>query len=100
MRRRAPGSQGLTRRRRALRAALDRALQRGAGAEARNPAGGDLDLLSGLRVHALTGAAVCHGELPEAGEVDLSAAGQDFLKRVENGVHGLGRLALPKPALV
>ena len=74
MRRRAPGSQGLTRRRRVLRAALDCALQRGAGAEARHPAGGDLDLLAGLRVHALTGAAVGDRELPEAGEVDLSTA--------------------------
>src|SRR5918994_7626438 len=98
MRRRAPGSQGLTRRRRELRAALDRVLQLGAGAEARDPARGDLDLLSGLRVHALTGAPVCHGELPETGEVDLSAARKHFLKRLENGVHGLGRLALPKPA--
>src|SRR5215207_3902113 len=100
MRRRAPGSQGLTRRRRALRAALDRALQLGTGAEARDPAGGDLDLLSGLRVYALTGAPVCHGELPETGEVDLSAARQHFLKRLENCVDGLGRLALPKPAPV
>ena len=74
--------------------ALDGLLQRGAGAEARHLARRDLDLLAGLRVHTLAGAAVGDRELPEAGEVDLAAARQHLLDRVEDGVD---RLVRPHP---
>src|SRR5919106_4035782 len=59
--------------------ALDGLLEAGARAETRHPARRDLDLLAGLRVHALPGAPVGDRELPEAGEADVSAAHQDLL---------------------
>src|SRR4051812_21354367 len=53
-------------------ARLDGVLQSRARAEARHAAGGDLDPLAGLRVHALASAAVGHRELAEAREADLA----------------------------
>src|SRR5262249_32221682 len=79
--------------------ALDCLLQSRSGAEARYAASRDLDPLTRLRVHALAGATVCDRELPEAGEVDLTAACKRRLDHVESGVHGLGVIALGQTRL-
>src|SRR4051794_36471830 len=73
---------------------LDSVLQSRAGAETRHAAGGDLDPLAGLRVHALAGATLSHGELAEAGEADLSAAAQSLLDHLEDRVHRVPGLRL------
>jgi hypothetical protein len=91
---------GLTRFQRGRRRlALDCLLQGRAGAEARHPAGRDLDALTRLRIHTLTGPTVCDRELPEAGEVDFSASGQRRLDHLESGVYGLRGIALGQTRL-
>src|SRR5204863_6249964 len=80
-------------------AGLDRLLQGRAGAEARHPAGRDLDALASLRVDALAGAAIGHRELPEAGEVDLAAALQGALDDTKERVDRLACIGLRQAGL-
>src|SRR5439155_12980670 len=80
-------------------ARLDGVLERRSCAEARHAAGGDLDPLAGLRVHALARATVGHRELAEPGEADLPPTGQRLLDNDEDGVDRVTGLLLPKPRL-
>src|SRR4051794_25626761 len=80
----------------ALGAALDGVLEGRTGAEPRHAAGGDLDPLARLRVHALTRASIGDRELAEPGEVDVSPTAQCLLDHSEDGVDGVARLLLCK----
>src|SRR5687767_3541910 len=57
-----------------IRGALDRLLEGIARAEGGNLLGRDLHLLAGLRVSALPGLALLHGELPEARDLYILAS--------------------------
>src|SRR2546425_11234354 len=84
-------------RKRASGALVQSVLQHLRRPEREDAAGGDLDLLSGLRVAADTGLLLAHHEVPEPGKLDLFAALQRVLQRVEHHLDDLGGLLLGEP---
>ena len=100
--RREPVGEAVARVTRAWRrdSALDGVLSAEPAREPRHLAGRDLDPLAGLRVHALTRAAIGDGELAEAGEADLSAAAEGLLDDRQDRVDGLAGLLLAEAGLV
>src|SRR5438067_2791960 len=82
---------------RASGALVQSVLQHLRGPERQDAAGGDLDLLSGLRVATDAGLLLTHHEVPEPGKLDLFAALQRVLQRVENHLDDLGGFLLGEP---
>src|SRR3954447_9097831 len=71
---------------------LQSLLEVSACAELRGLAGGDLDPLAGLRVHALACATLGDRELAEARDGNVATALQRLLDHFSQGIHGRLRL--------
>src|ERR687889_2535336 len=79
---------------------LDRLLEGVARAEGGNLLGGDLHLLTSLRIPALPGLTLPHGELPEACDLDLLASLERFGHYLLEGLEVLLGLALGRTGLL
>src|ERR687890_237683 len=79
---------------------LDRLLEGVACAEGRNLLGGDLHLLTSLRVPTLPGLTLLNGELPEACDLDLLATLKRFGHYLLEGLEVLLALALGHPSFL
>src|ERR671921_1558949 len=79
---------------------LDRLLEGVARAEGGNLLGGDLHLLTSLRVPALPGLTLPHGELPEACDLDLLPSLERFGHNLLEGLEVLLGLALGRTGLL
>src|SRR5918997_1903891 len=79
---------------------LDRLLEGVARAEGGNLLGGDLHLLTSLRIPALPGLTLPHGELPEARDLDLLASLERFGHYLLEGLEVLLCLALGHPSFL
>src|SRR5438128_8135205 len=73
---------------------VERVLQDLRGPERQHAPSGDFDLLSRLRIAANARLLLAHDEVAEPGELDLFAALQRVLQRVENHLDDLGGLLL------
>src|ERR1700675_4524440 len=82
-----------------LRRLVQRVLQDLRGPEREHAPGGDLDLLSGLRVAADARLLLAHDEVAEPGKLDLFAALQRVLQRVEDHLDDLRGFLLGEPDL-
>src|SRR4051794_13450126 len=80
--------------------ALERRLELAARRELRHRRRGDVDALSGTRVHALTRCTLGGRELAEAGEADRVAALQPFGHDFHERLDGLAGIAVLEPALL
>src|SRR5918994_2682094 len=83
-----------------VRKALDRFFEDVACAEGGNLLGGDLHLLTSLRVPALPGLTLPHGELAEARDLDLLASPERFGHYLLEGLEVLLSLALGHPSFL
>src|SRR5215211_6247517 len=81
----------------AAAAPLHGALERAPRRELRNGRRSDLHALARARVHALARGTIRGRELPETGEVDLTAPTERVGDRVQHGVDGLLRVAAREP---
>src|SRR5918997_2718973 len=79
---------------------LDRLLEGVARAEGGNLLGGDLHLLTSLRIPALPGLTLPHGELPEACDLDLLARHERLGHYLLEGLEVLLGLALGHPSFL
>src|ERR671911_3107592 len=79
---------------------LDRLLEGVACAEGGNLLGGDLHLLTSLRVPALPGLTLLNGEFPEACDLDLLAGLERFGHYLLEGLEVLLDLALGHPSFI
>src|SRR4051812_22200675 len=77
---------------------VQRVLQDLARLEGQHAARADGDLLAGLRIAAGARVFVTHDEVPEPGDLDLLAAFERLLDRVENRFDDLRGLLLGKAA--